>query len=92
MIQYKNCNVIGAYNCFFHKRSEFIFTTVSTCEGFSIRKSNWMNIINNNPLIVDELRDKVRFNYVTNVRRKLWYEKALMKEKILERHDYQAIL
>lgn len=47
-IKYKNSNVIGAYGVTFFKCSQFIYRTCTKCTGFSIRKSNWLKIINTN--------------------------------------------
>ena len=35
-------NVIGAYGATFDKRALFIYKTVTGCEGFFIRKKNWL--------------------------------------------------
>ena len=33
--------VIGAYECMFNKRSAYIYTTLTECEGLFIRKNVW---------------------------------------------------
>ena len=45
VLRYKNSNVIGAYGLTFNVRAHFLHKTVSVCEGFSIRKSNWFTIL-----------------------------------------------
>jgi hypothetical protein len=34
----KNSNVINAYGCTYNKRSDWIYTTITICKGFSIKK------------------------------------------------------
>jgi hypothetical protein len=88
VIHCKNSNVIGAYNVFMSKRSEFKYSTVGVCEGFSIRKSNWIKIINENTFISDELKDKIIKDYVINIRKKVLKEKEAARIKLLTRADY----
>jgi len=38
---------IGAYGMTFKKRSEFIYKAKSDCEGYFIRRKNWITIFNN---------------------------------------------
>lgn len=45
VLKYKNCNVIGAYGVTFNVRALFLYKTFSVCEGYSIRKQNWINHI-----------------------------------------------
>jgi len=40
-------NVIGAYGVTFSKRSLFIYKTYDQCEGYFIRKKEWLEIIDN---------------------------------------------
>ena len=51
-------NVIGAYGVTNHKRALFIYKTVTICEGYFIRKKNWLAILENeeHPEIVSKLR------------------------------------
>ena len=41
VLRFKDSGVIGAYQCTFNKRSNFIYKTVSICQGYSIRKNSW---------------------------------------------------
>lgn len=38
------CHTIGAYGCMTNRRALFVFKTHTRCEGFIIRKSNWISI------------------------------------------------
>ena len=37
--------LIGAHGCTFSKQSRFIVKSLSPCEGFFIRKKNWMDVL-----------------------------------------------
>ena len=37
---------IGSYGATFNKRSHFIFKTINQCNGYFIRKLNWLKVIN----------------------------------------------
>ena len=37
--------LIGAHGCCFNKNSRFIYKTKTFCEGFFIRKRNWIQVI-----------------------------------------------
>lgn len=43
-IYYEGVNVIGAYGVTFNKRALYIYKTVTTCQGYFIRKKNWLDI------------------------------------------------
>ena len=44
VLSFKNNNVIGAYGMTFRKRSDVIYKTKSRCTGVFIRKSNWIEL------------------------------------------------
>ena len=37
--------LIGAHGCSYNNNSRFIYKTASYCEGFFIRKKNWVNVM-----------------------------------------------
>lgn len=71
VLRYKNNNVIGAYGLTFNVRALFLYKTVSTCEGFSIRKSNWFDILNSNAKIMQVIKRSVKKDYEVQVKTKL---------------------
>ena len=72
VLRYKNSNVIGAYGVTFNVRALFVYKTFSACEGFSIRKQNWINeILDQNETIMSVIKDSVKEDYETYVKRKL---------------------
>ena len=56
--------VISAFNLCFNKRQIFIHRTKTECSGFSIRKSNWMKIMNEFPEFYKILKCKVLYEYI----------------------------
>lgn len=50
-IQYTDKVVIGAYGITFNQRAAFIYTSLTPIEGYFIRKTNWMAILDDNPRI-----------------------------------------
>ena len=57
----------------FNKRALFIYKTYTECEGFFIRKKNWLDIINDedNEEIVKLLKVQLKYNYKNMVMKKL---------------------
>ena len=48
----KNDNIqIGALGCTYNYESEFIYRAFSTCEGYSLRKEKWNDVLDNFPEI-----------------------------------------
>ena len=58
-------NVIGAYGATFNKRAIFIYKTKTVCNGYFIRKSNWLEIIYdaNLSFIVNLMKINLEENY-----------------------------
>lgn len=72
VLRYKNSNVIGAYGVTFNVRALFLYQTFSICEGFSIRKQNWVNeILEQNETIMSVIKESVKEDYERFVKRKL---------------------
>ena len=74
---------IGAYSITFNKKSSFIFKTNSVCEGFFIRKKNWLALINNEDSkdIVSLIKHKFKAQYELVIERYL----TNLKEQDLKR-------
>ena len=49
--------VVGAWEISFGRRSQFVYKTLSSCDGFFIRKTKWVQMIRSNEQIADELVD-----------------------------------
>ena len=87
-------NVIGAYGVTFNKRALFIYKTYTECEGFFIRKKEWLKIINceDHKEIVLLLKKQLISNYENAVKSKLFKHKMENLKKVTSRTDYQYIL
>jgi CRP-like cAMP-binding protein len=48
--------VIGAYNCTFKKRANYCFHCLTFCEGYSLRKANWLDSLEAFPEIAISIR------------------------------------
>ena len=81
VLRYKNNNVIGAYGLTFNVRALFLYKTVSKCEGFSIRKSNWLDILNSNDKIMAVIKSSVKKDYELQVKQKV----MLAKKQIIKK-------
>lgn len=63
-LKFNSGQPIGGYNVTFHERSKYIYKTLKTCEGFFIRKSYWLRLLNeSSPDITDSFRENIRFHY-----------------------------
>mmetsp|Transcript_24293 Transcript_24293/g.37503 ORF Transcript_24293/g.37503 Transcript_24293/m.37503 type:complete len:165 (+) Transcript_24293:1639-2133(+) len=89
-LRFKMQNVIGAYGVTFYKRALFIYRTSSFCEGYFIRKANWLAIMNNtdNEDLCVEIRDHLRADYEENIKVKMLKFKHEDILKLAVRADY----
>lgn len=66
--QPKQCAVqIAAHGCTFNLKSQFIYRTYQQCSGFSVRKQNWLPILNNFPEIAHQIKRSVLTDYFLRV-------------------------
>ena len=68
---YKNVAVIGAYNLTSRKPSNFIYRTLTVCEGYFIRRGPWKAILENNSQIAPDFKANIIANYEKKIRKKL---------------------
>jgi hypothetical protein len=47
-IIYSGCRCIGAYGVSYNKRALFVFKTYERCQGYFVRKTNWLRILDEN--------------------------------------------
>ena len=97
VIRYKNslsANIIGAYGVTFNKRSKFIYRTVTVCEGFSVRKTNWKTLMDDedNTIIAGHLKKLLKKDYTKTLFNKVNDEKTKILEKWQQRADFDAVL
>ena len=89
--EYYQRNVIGAFGVTNNKRAIFIYKTTTVCEGFFIRKKNWIDKVINgedHQDIVVLLKKKLQKNYEETVKTKVFQHKMTKLNKIVQRSDY----
>ena len=91
VIRYINKTLIGAFNCTFNIRAIFCYLAKTVCEGFMIRKVDWMQILRESPVIGEVVRGNVRKDYQANIKDKVIAQKNKDLERITKRFDYQQI-
>lgn len=94
VIRYSDSTAIGGYNCTFNKRAIFCYRTKTLCEGYSVRKKNWKNLVDEKiyPNIAKTLRKNVENDYLKNIKVKVLQCKKKHVAKYHGRHDYQQML
>ena len=65
VIRYSTATVIGGFNCTFNRRAIFCYRTKTLCEGYSVRKNKWMELISEEeyPNIAATLKKNVETDY-----------------------------
>ena len=91
-LKYVDKSVIGAYGVTFNQRSAFIYTALTNCYGFSIRKQNWQKIIETNVEMGCIMKQTVLMQYITQIRSKVMVRKKRAIAKMFARNDHQMIL
>ena len=71
VMRYTNKIVMGAYNCTFNKRAIFIYRCKTDCEGYFIRKENWVNLVTMDPEIERFIKKNVTIDYEHNIKFKV---------------------
>ena len=55
--------IIGDYSCSLNKQCRFIYKTKSFCDGFFIRKRNWLEVMNRNSYVSKSLMHNIIIKY-----------------------------
>jgi hypothetical protein len=58
-IKFKNNCVVGAFECTFNRRSSFIYTCLTECKGFFIRKNQWHSLIEDHEEVTNKLKSNI---------------------------------
>ena len=72
----------------FNKRSEFIYTALSYIQGYSIRRSNWVELMENNDEIEMAIRNNASANYFRNIKTRVGSYKRKSMDIINKRNDH----
>jgi CRP-like cAMP-binding protein len=90
-LKYEDQCVIGAFNCTFYQRSNYIWKCLTPCEGFFIYKSDWIEIINSSDQLGRQLKQNILIDYVCKVRGRLEIAKNKSLKAILKRDLHQNL-
>lgn len=92
VIRYQDKTVIGGYNCTFNKKAIFVYKCRTECEGYTIRKKCWLEILETYEVIADYVKDNVQKDYQSVIRTKVLKAKEQYMLKIQRRADLQQIM
>jgi len=86
--------IVGAFNISFNKRTKFIYLAKTYCNGYSIRRSNWKNLIDDedHKIIAGHLKNSVRKYYEKNILNIMKQEKEKVIQKWYKRADYHCMI
>ena len=70
----------------------FCYKARTDCEGYSIRKQNWIRILDDFAEIGDLVKKNVQHDYLTNIKNKVMKAKEKHLSEMSQRFDYQNIL
>ena len=91
-IKYKNNCVIGGYGVTYNQRASFIYTSLTDVSGYSVRKENWFELLNQNEEIANILKGSILMNYIMTIRGKVLVKKKRAIGEYYNRKDHQMIL
>lgn len=72
---------IGDYEITFNQKSKFLYRTETICEGFFIRKSNWIEVLDEVPLLSEKFKENIKKSF----------EKLLFKLHLLQGVEIQKL-
>jgi len=79
--------IIGDLECTFDYDSEFIYRAFATCEGYSIRKEVWRDIMQLFPDISMQLKNRIIKAYFYQIKIKIMSQKTMTLSRLQNRHD-----
>lgn len=92
VIRYQDKTVIGGYNCTFNKKAIFVYKCRTECEGYTIRKKCWLEILETYEVIADYVKENVQKDYQIVIKTKVLKAKEQYMLKIQRRADLQQIM
>ena len=81
--------VIGGFYASFNQRSNYIYCAVSDIEGYFIRRSTWLDILEEYSNIGIPMKKKILIDYFFKLRFRLQLKKDLEIRNFMDRYDYQ---
>jgi hypothetical protein len=89
--KFKDKCVIGSYGINFDQRACFIYQASTKMQGYSIRKSNWHKLMEENSEIQFYMRRNALIQYMTEIRSKVMVHKKRAVDDFKKRNDHQMI-
>lgn len=83
--------VIGAHDCTFGKKSQFVYTAHTDIEGFFIRVHNWYEILRQNPDIAQQIIIKIEMDYLRDIMLRVGASKRQALKELEARPDLNVI-
>jgi hypothetical protein len=81
-LKYRDYTSIGAYAVTFFKRSDYIYKTAQSCNGYFIRRKIWCNILTEmDHHLVTEFKDQIVREYQIKIKRRMNYHKLCEVKK-----------
>ena len=93
-LRYGGCRVIGAYNVSYNKRSMFAYKTYERCQGYFVRKSNWLRIMAEEEYqyLVELFKQNAREEYFSTIKSRLLECKEFELRKLSDRADFDTVI
>lgn len=66
-LKYKNSCMIGAFELTFNQKSEFVFTALTDCTGFFIRREKWYELLTEHKDVSASLISNILYRYLLDV-------------------------
>lgn len=91
-IKYKDKCVVGAFGLTFNQRSSVIWNCLTSITGYSIRKNNWLKLLEEKNDITIAMKKNILMHYIAEIRSKVLVNKKKAIEEMKDRQDHQMIL
>ena len=75
VLRKQNSIVIADHGCTFNHKSCFIYKAKTVCEGFAIKKLNWLKVLNSNQRIAEQIKKNIITRYFYGLKIKIMKEK-----------------
>ena len=87
-LKYDNYCVLGGYEIMYQQRSAYIYTAMTNIQGYSVRRHNWLSLMDNHPEIATCVKMNTFQNYSRNVKNKVNECKRQAINEYVKRNDH----
>ena len=92
VIRMKKGTILGAYNCTYNKKTMFLYKCKTDIEGYMLRKQVWLEILEDNKIICETLKENIKKYYFTTIKYKVSSEKRNYINKLKKRVGFNQIM